>query len=232
MSTTFIEISLDGYEIQPHINYVTIEPDGYIYGPGLSAKGHYGYTIVNYGKINAGSGFSGIYIYGATTITNKGGLTHPPGRIEGDTGITQEDGVGGLTNVGVIVGNGVGGGLLGGDGVADYGGFSVTNGTPIVTTPMIYGTHDGVYSSGASGPSAVTNFASIIGATGVGVYDGGGTVINGSATDRSALIEGYVGVDIGANPGNVTNFATIKGVARREAMACKSRPGAPSPTAR
>ena len=89
-------------------------------------------------------------------------------------------------------------------------GGTVTNGSTADTAALISGSRNGVYVLGGMA-SAVSNFGTITGAArnGVEIYEGPGSVTNGSTADTGALISaGGSGVYLGAG-GTVGNFGTI-----------------------
>jgi hypothetical protein len=163
-------------------------------------------AVTNFGEIdstangNAGvvmeGGFAGQVVNGDTTAL-----------IVGGKGILMDD-FGAVTNLGTVDGDD-------GQGIWFIAGGSVTNGSESARNALIYGSQGAVYFySGGS----VTNFATIKGGI---VSEGGpagnasGSVTNGSATDTTALIEGYTGVTlsvlVASATGTVTNFGTITG---------------------
>ena len=91
---------------------------------------------------------------------------------------------------------------------------TMTNGSADDVTAQIHGLGHGVLISGTK-PSDVVNFGTISGLSqgGVSVY-AGGTVVNGSVSDTTALIAGLQGVYMnGSAPSTVANYGTISGSA-------------------
>jgi len=88
----------------------------------------------------------------------------------------------------------------------------VTNGANGDTTALIKGA-TGIFAVGV-GQSSVDNFGTILAtyasATGVKLRGGGGSLVNGSSGDATALVEGDFGVYF-AGAGTVTNYGTIEG---------------------
>src|SRR5262249_35582248 len=106
--------------------------------------------------------------------------------------------------------------IVGGFGVKLDAGGTITNGSATDGVADIEGQLFGVQLGGTI-PSLVTNFGRIAvleqshyGAYAVGLMVGG-TVVNGSATDTTATLLGFMrGVDFGSHgSGAVTNFGTI-----------------------
>jgi len=178
---------------------------------GVKVEGETPGSVVNLGTIVGvkGQGNAGVYLTDGGSVTN-GSAGDLSAEIEGSIGVEVTSAVGTVTNFGAIVSNS---GTY--SGVDLSSGGSVTNGTAVDDGALISG-KDGVYLSGLL-PSTVFNFGSIeggdspIGGTEGVVLDTGGSVTNGSATDRVALIEGFDGIYVAGAAGAVTNFATILG---------------------
>jgi len=161
-------------------------------------------TITNYGQISASAGLaSAIDARGGARLVN-GAATDTAALIEGGTGLEVGGGGGSVTNFGTILG-------LYAAGVRLAEGRLI-NGSAGDHGALIEG-YSGVTVSGGTG--AVTNFGTILAvggdASAVGVeLTAGGSVTNGSVTDKTALIQGYGGLNA-PDGGTVANFATILG---------------------
>ena len=166
-------------------------------------------TVINYGTILAGGGpgtFSAME--GAVLLEAGGSVTNgtsvdTKALMKGVIGVEAQTIVATVTNFGQVIASEIG--------VALYGG-KLTNGTTKDITATISGGLAGVAVGGAA--ATVTNFGTIRG--GVTKYFGvslgaGGVITNGSSTDHTALIEGYIGVGA-TGPGKITNDGTISGV--------------------
>jgi hypothetical protein len=166
-------------------------------------------VVTNYGTIIStyiGDNFilAGVYTIGGT-VTN-GSLLDTVARIEGPyAGIASEQMSGATTiaNFGTVQGVAMG--------VYTRGAGAVTNGAATATSALIQGSRAGVF---VGAVSTIKNFGTLEGLSGAGAYlREGGTVDNGDAGDRTALVEGYKGVDATtAGGGTVANFGTILGV--------------------
>ena len=115
-----------------------------------------------------------------------------------------------ITNLGVIK-------TLGGIGVQALGAASVVNGSTAGTKALIEGSSAGIDISGAAtltnyGTVAATATASTPGFASVGAYLGdGGSVTNGSAGDKKALIAGgSVGIAAVGAAATLSNFGSVK----------------------
>jgi hypothetical protein len=170
-------------------------------------------TVTNYGVIitPGGGTDTGVYLGAGGAVTNGSGVDLAAS-IEGGYGVWIRTAPGTVTNYGTIVGSNKTQAETFASGVyIDHGG-AVTNGTNGATAALIEGFR-GVYFRGAAG--AVHNYGTIsspMAGSGQGVLLGdGGSVTNGSATDRIALIAGYQGISVKGAAGSVANFATIRG---------------------
>ena len=172
---------------------------------GVRILGGYG-VVDNLGTITA-SRLQGVALYdGGMVFNGTGGDTRAS--ISGNqTGVKLYDS-GTVTNFGAILSFGV---YQGDAGVDMAAGGSLTNGTTRDLGATING-YSGVLLYGAGG--TVTNYGSISG-LGASLDDygvaltAGGTVNNGAATDRTALIEGAQGVFISGAAGLIRNSGTI-----------------------
>ncbi|MBA3812609.1 MAG: hypothetical protein H0X27_13400 [Caulobacteraceae bacterium] len=166
---------------------------------GVSTVKNFG-TIQGYGR----PGSSGVYI--SSGLVTNGGATATEARIEGYTGVIIS-GAATVTNFGVITGDGAAG-------ISFFNGGSLTNGTDIDRHALVEG-YSGVVVSSTAG--TIANFGTIQGLDvgGSGRYGVllhfGGSVTNGSSTDRSALVQGDQGVLTQRVASTVVNFGTILG---------------------
>jgi hypothetical protein len=160
-------------------------------------------TITNYGFIQ------GIALVDGGAVTN-GSATDTTALITGSTyGLGAVNATATVTNFGSIEGSSAG--------IYLYDGGSVTNGSATDTTALVYGVVNGVDAFKAA--ATVVNFGAIRGADylGDGIGEGvelavGGSVINGSASDVTALIDGgYFGVQALAAAATIANDGTIRG---------------------
>jgi hypothetical protein len=157
-------------------------------------------ALTNYGTIQ---GFlEGVKSVGA--ITN-GAATEPGALIEGGSSGVYERSSFTITNFGTLDG------VLG-SGITAVAGGVVTNGGAGDGAALIEG-YSGV---SARASATVGNFGTIRGAGtathDAGVYLGqGGSVANGGAGDKTALIEGYDGIEAESAVATVTNLGTISG---------------------
>jgi hypothetical protein len=164
--------------------------------------------VVNYGVIEA-SNSQGVVLYAGGNVTNGTVIdTHAYiGGVEQGVGLVV---AGTVTNFGAIKGLGV---AYGDTGVELNNGGFVTNGANSDLGATISG-YTGVL---LGGPGAVVNYGTIRGMGASGQEYGvsltkGGTVFNGGAEDRTALIQGLLGVEIIRQPGTIQNGGTILGV--------------------
>ncbi len=157
-------------------------------------------TITNFATIT-GQGTNGIFSGGGGVIVNGVG-GDVQALVQGATnGVWVTGASASVTNLGTITaGRGVGVGLK-------AGGY-VTNGGGANRTALITGYYAGVYINGGIG--GLKNFGTVGGNGGAGTYGAevleAGGLQNGSATNSTALIEGYGGVESGVI---AENFGTI-----------------------
>lgn len=164
-------------------------------------------TVINFGTINAtatsttiGSTSIGVYLTNGGLVTNGSAADTAASIIGVDFSLEIAHGAGTVNNFGTIKSTGpLGRGILledGGSVVNNVGGYIGAS------------SRNGVYIGGGAG--TVTNLGSIrAGNNGVSIRLGG-TVTNGSATDKTASIIGAQrGIYIGGLPSAVKNFGTI-----------------------
>jgi hypothetical protein len=158
-------------------------------------------TLTNFGTIQ---GFlEGVSDVGA--ITN-GAASEPGALIEGASSGVYASSSLTITNFGTVEG-------VFGSGIEAESGGVITNGGPGDGAALIEG-YSGV---SAKASATVGNFGTIRGAGtaahDAGVYLGqGGSVANGGAGGKTALIEGYDGIEAKGAGAAVTNLGTILGV--------------------
>ncbi|HZL01421.1 MAG TPA: hypothetical protein VFC47_16155 [Caulobacteraceae bacterium] len=189
---------VSGYHITPPVTIVSIATTGYVEGTGVTtptaATG--AYTVVNEGKV-ASSG-AGIYLYTGGSITN-GASTDTTASISGTVGVVVGADAGTVVNFATISAS-----RAASQGVILAHGGSVTNGSASDTQALVQGAEAvGVYLTAGT----VRNFGTLQGGAmapeGGAVYlGGGGSVINGSASDTTALIGGSL--TLGSVDGVVT----------------------------
>jgi hypothetical protein len=177
-----------------------------------SAVTNYGTITASFDELNPLDGSEAVNLGGGSLI--NGSATDTRALIDGLYGVFVLSAAGTVTNFGTITANG-GGRQPIGVGVEFRDGGAVTNGTAVDTAALIDG-GAGVYITGGGG--AVANFGTVVSNQAarwggdVALY-GGGSVANGSANDRIALVEGYdTGVLVKNAAGTVTNFAIIEGM--------------------
>ena len=167
-----------------------INSAGGIYVHGAAA------AVANFGTIRGGaaSGQNGVNLGDSGSVVN-GAVSDTRATIEGHDAVLLQECCSMMTNFGVIDGTGSANGY----GVVCYQGGGVTNGTAPAQGALIEG-YTGLMIAG--GPGVFTNAGTVDGlggsATAFGVtFKAGGAVTNGGGADRSALIEGAGGVEIG-----------------------------------
>jgi hypothetical protein len=184
------------------------------------------------GGTPGGNGGSGIDLGAAGILTNSGTIFGGSGGSGGSALGRGPDGVGGIgvraagiatiTNYGLIQGGGLGGAAI----VLEAGGLVSNAAGTIIGGAGRYPGGAGGAGIDASGGVAIRNTGTIEGGLGGagGTYgpagssgngitlEAGGSVTNGSASVRSALIQGGVGVYAASGAAaTVTNFGTIEG---------------------
>jgi hypothetical protein len=165
--------------------------NGHIGGVKLLAGG----TVSNGSGSNSAAHIDGVQISGTGKVTNYGQISS-----------VSISGKGAVTNYDAIYGVSLG-----------HGG-TVTNGTSSKTAVSIINAFgNGITIAGGAG--TVANFGSVLSTVlpGYQIDAGvslaaGGTLINGSADDKGALISGGIGVTL-QGVGTITNFGTIEGTA-------------------
>jgi len=170
-------------------------------------------TLENFGTINS---YNNLYYGGDAVLASDGSqITNGSAKdrtalIEGGAAVDTEDVLSNVANFGTILAS-----STINPAVYLYGG-TLTNGSGVDTSALLMAYRAVVVADRGS----VTNFGTIhstmptantyaYGDYGV-LFIAGGTLVNGSSTSRTALIEGYGGVEIQkAIPGAVRNFGTI-----------------------
>jgi hypothetical protein len=191
----------------------TASISGYIGVSATGVAGSAGVTVTNFGRIT-GTGRTAVGFTSASDrliveagsvligdATGAGGTAELAGGSETITG---------LGSYGALTG-GASGGLYGfGSYIVDAGAVLTLTGANSLTTGR---------SLSVAGSLINTGSLQATGRYGDGVdLSPGGSVTNGSATDRTASVSGYFGVDVTGSPGSagatVTNFGTIVGTDR------------------
>ena len=139
----------------------------------------------------------------------NGSATDVTARISGASG-AYLGGPSTVTNFGTMTGTA-------GSAVSLRGNSTVINGSAADKTATLNvvgnnGTHSAVYGTGVT---TITNFGTIISSTSSAIHlNTGGTIVNGSTADTTALIKGatgHAGIYFGTGQASVTNFGTITG---------------------
>ncbi|HEY2179399.1 MAG TPA: hypothetical protein VGH15_12535, partial [Caulobacteraceae bacterium] len=195
------------------------------YGVNLMGGG----SLANTGTIAAGPAGIAVFLQYGGAVTN--GVGAPGAVIAGDYGVVMAGLAGAVANSATIAATSMGvffEGVAGtatnqgliraiadaGMGIYLQGGGAVTNGA-VTNTGAVIDAHYGIKVTGAA--VTVSNFATIDGrsttlAAGFAVdLNAGGSVVNGAATDTTALIDGPTGIQIAGAAASVTNFGTIRG---------------------
>jgi hypothetical protein len=183
-------------------------------GSGLEVRNAPG-VIVNYGTAIAttNNGFSGgAYVGNGGTITNGSGVD-TTATLEGGFGVLLRGAAGGaVVNFGTVIGTYSAPDFVIASVYVSTG--SVTNGSSVDHVALIEG-QVGVAVENSTGVGTVTNFGTILATTGTGHQygvefgQGAGDLVNGSATDSGALIQGVGGVLI-EKTATVSNFGSIE----------------------
>jgi len=206
--TTYIAA---GYTIASGVTELIISPTGGVGGTGISASAFK--TIFNEGQVDGHAKSYGINLTGGGDVTN-GSATYTGATIKGVAGISTH-GQASVTNYGVI--EGIASAYGSNSAINAFDGGSVTNGQPSDRSALIEGAI-GVYVAGAAG--TVLNYGTVQSndaRSGVNssIRSGvdlsyGGLVLNGTATDGTALIEGTDGIIIEKTAGFVANYGSIE----------------------
>ncbi|MGI8839603.1 MAG: hypothetical protein ACR2F8_02270 [Caulobacteraceae bacterium] len=194
-----------GYDLAPNTNlYITSTGGVGGFGVGVASSA----TVFNDGRVSAGSVYAaGIYFEnGGTLVNGSPAYTYALVQAHGD-GVLMQHG-GSVANFGTIRGAG---GVYGpGIGVVLANGGGLTNGSNRDTGAMV----SGYTAVSMGGAGSVVNYGTIDG-LGAAIFDcgvdltAGGSVINGSSTVRTAVIEGAGGIVIGGASGTIRNSGTI-----------------------
>jgi hypothetical protein len=203
--STAAERALNLYEGGTVTNGSVADTSAFIFGYGAVSSGGAA-AVTNFGTIESVGAFAfGVALAGGTVV--NGSATDHKALIEGYKGVGSYEGAATVTNAGTIR-------ALGGSG--DFGvsltdGGSLTNGAVNNTTALVQG-YGGAKLEGAVSGS---NFGLIQGLGGGNygsglLFDSTGVFTNGSTGDKSATIEGYYGVLVGA-AGTLINYGTISG---------------------
>jgi hypothetical protein len=166
-------------------------------------------TVANFGKIK-GEGVYGVGVgvaYGGGVI--NGSATDRRAFIGGYQGVYASRAVATVANFGTIESSGNPYGA--GSGVDLARGGIVTNGSTADTTALIEGGAGVEMGSFGVGAGTVLNYGTIDASGNSAVLlSAGGTVINGSAGDTTALIESYYAIETAVAPATIVNFGTIR----------------------
>ncbi len=195
-------------------NYIITAGGGFEFG--IYAK--YNFTVANDGRVSAisdyvlGTLFSGIEFHAGGSLTN-GSPTYTGAFVESAYGVKGDTGGGSVSIANFATIKGEITGFGGGSGIVLDDGGVLTNGAPGDRVALVEGVQ-GIIVANAQG--TVANYGAILG-QGPGSlaavqFKAGGAVTNGSAGDVTALIQGGVGVNLGAL-GDVNNFGAIAGSA-------------------
>ena len=175
---------------------------------GIYISGIVASTVTNFGTIASSGGKSAITMYLGGHLIN-GSATDVTARISGASG-AYLGGPSTVTNFGTMTGTA-------GSAVSLRGNSTVINGSAADKTATLNvvgnnGTHSAVYGTGVT---TITNFGTIISSTSSAIHlNTGGTIVNGSTADTTALIKGatgHAGIYFGTGQASVTNFGTITG---------------------
>jgi hypothetical protein len=173
---------------------------------GVYMSGIVAATVTNFGTITSPNK-SAVDLYLGGHLIN-GSATDITARITGVSG-AYLGGPSTVTNFGTISGTA-------GSALSLRGNSTVINGSATDKTATLnvgnIGAHSAIYS--AIGTTTITNFGTVTSPTGSGIHlNLGGTIVNGSTADTTALIScaSSPAIYIGAGQVSVTNFGTISG---------------------
>jgi hypothetical protein len=166
-------------------------------------------AVINFGTIASLLG-SSISLYLGGNVTN-GSAGDTAALITGRSGISA-GGPATVINFGTITGV-VTNGVYMADGGTIING-SATDKTALIASAGTTESHSGIYNR--TNQATITNFGTIKSPTASAVNLDGGTIVNGSTTDTTALIAttgttgSHPGISIRTNQATITNFGTVK----------------------
>lgn len=176
--------------------------DGVVFVTAIGTVNNFG-TIMSIGSASASGGYNaGIGALSSVTAVRiaNGSSTSTKALISGSDGIDVT--VGSIANFGTVTGTGPGGEAI------YLGAGTILNGGTASTAALLHGDFVGAYLAGGG---RITNFGEIEGGVGV-LLRSGGTVVNGSGADPTALIGNALdGIDVAGASATITNFGTIEG---------------------
>ena len=174
---------------------------------GVYMSGIVASTVTNFGTITS-SNKSAVDLYLGGHLIN-GSATDITARITGASA-AYLGGPSTVTNFGTMTGTA-------GSALSLRGNSTVVNGSATDKTATLNvvgnnGTHSAIYSG--LGTTTITNFGTIISSTSSAIHlNAGGTIVNGSTTDKTALISvattGHSAIYIGIGAALVSNFGII-----------------------
>ena len=188
----------NGYTLSAGYSKLVIDKNADVCGSGVDVPSFA--TVVNLGAVYGST--QGIYLKAGGSLVN-GSATNTSASIMSAYHGVEARGLISINNFGTIAAK-----KNHGDGVYLGAGGSLTNGLDKDRTALI----QGQYAVNMVGAGTIANFGTIYGGgyfEGLGVaLDSGGTLVNGSNVDSSALIRGYTGVASGG-AADIANYGTI-----------------------